>query len=99
MTATFGQSCSDIEKLEITDRNVCIEAKEWIDVKEFIDQTPLPIPGYRSGCSYWLRPKPGIPEAVIWNPVERGTPHEDMKAICLNSGKYYLVYHFLSQSQ
>ena len=94
MTTRLGQICSDIEKPEITDMNVCKEAQQWLQVPEFVDQSNNPDPELPSGCIYWGFENP---ERVIWNPVERGTPHEEMNAICLNSGKYILVYHPLSQ--
>ena len=85
--------CSDIEEPEITDINVCKEAQKWLNVYEFIDKSDHPSPILPSGCIYWENPK-----RVIWNPVQRGTPHEAMSAICLNSSKYILVYHPLSQN-
>ena len=87
--------CSDIKEPEITDINVCKEAQKWLNVYEFIDKSDHPSPLLPSGCIYWG----SNPERVIWNPVERGTPHEQMIAICLNSGKYILVCHLLSQNQ
>ena len=86
--------CSDIKEPEITDINVCKEAQKWLNVFEFIDKSNHPSPLLPSGCIYWG----SNPERVIWNPVERGTPHEQMIAICLNSGKYILVCHLLSQN-
>ena len=93
MTTQIGQMCSDIEEPEITDKNVCKEAQKWLNVYEFIDKSDHPSPLLPSGCIYWENPK-----RVIWNPVQRGTPHEAMSAICLNSSKYILVYHPLSQN-
>ena len=93
MTTQIDQMCSDIKEPEITDINVCKEAQKWLNVFEFIDKSNHPSPLLPSGCIYWG----SNPERVIWNPVERGTPHEQMIAICLNSGKYILVYHPLSQ--
>ena len=94
MTTQIGQMCSDMEKPEITDINVCKEAQKWLNVFEFIDKSNHPSPLLPSGCIYWG----SYPERVIWNPVERGTPHEQMKAICLSSGKFILVCHLLSQN-
>ena len=92
VTTPIGQMCSDIEEPEITDKNVCKEAQKWLQVYEFIDKSSHPSPLLPSGCIYWG----SNPERVIWNPIETGTPHEAMNAICLNSGKYILVYHALS---
>ena len=94
MTTRLGQVCSDIEKPEITDRNVCKEAQQWLQVLEFADQSNNPDPEMPRRCSYWGFQNP---ERVVWNPGVSGTPHEEMNAICLNSGKYILVYHLLSK--
>ena len=93
MTTQIGQMCSDIEEPEITDRNVCKEAQQWLKVLEFADQSNNPDPEMPRRCSYWGFPNP---ERVVWNPGVRGTPHEEMNAICLKYGRYILVYHPLS---
>ena len=92
----MGQMCSDIERPEITDINVCKEAQEWLHISNFVDQSSYPDPEFPSGCCHWDHLVPSR-AAVVWNPVERGTPHEEIKSICLDSGKYILVYHLLSQ--
>ena len=38
-----------------------------------------------------------VETTVVWNPIGEGQPDPDINAICLNSGKYILVYHFLSK--
>ena len=88
MTTPLGQTCSDIGQPEITDINVCKEAQQWMQVLEFVDQSNNPDPEMPRRCFHdWGFQNP---ERVVWNPGVRGTPHEEMKAICLNSGKYIL---------
>ena len=94
MITELGQICSDIGQPEIIDINDCKEAHALLGVPQFIDKSYEPDPKVPRGC-YWdcLGDCEGHGDlAVVWNPVEKGQPDSLINAICLNSGKYILVF-------
>ena len=101
MTTDQGEVCGDIGKSQITNKNDCKEAKVGLgDEYEFFDITNNPNPKTPRGCYLLFNATTaGInPYSVVWNPVEKGQPHDDTHAICLNHGKYILAHFSLSTS-
>ena len=93
MITELGQICSDIEKPEITDIKDCKEAQKWLAASHFMETLD---PRFPRGC--YAECLVGCVETtVVWNPIGEGQPDPDINAICLNSGKHILVYHFLSK--
>ena len=84
MATALGQVCSDTGKPEITNIDDCLEAREWIDTSQFLNQTSNPDPTSPTGCFVAV-----VSDllSVVWNPVAQGQPDSNISAICLTSGK------------